>query len=69
MTDVPEQVSAVYRELPEEDCSTGTAPYKGWKDDAGGTRNTACAWTSCVADGDGVECDAGEQRLHPRRAT
>ena len=44
----------------EEDCSTDAAPFKGWVDDAGGTRNTACAWTGCVADGAGGRCDGGE---------
>jgi len=44
----------------EEDCSTDAAPYKGWVDDDGGTRNTACAWSGCVADSAGGGCDAGE---------
>ena len=44
----------------EEDCYADAAPYKGWVDDAGGTRNTACAWTGCVADSDGSGCDDGK---------
>jgi hypothetical protein len=32
----------------EEDCGEITAPYKGWVDDAGGVRETRCAWTGCV---------------------
>ena len=42
----------------EEDCSLVEAPYKGWVDDEGRTRETACSWTGCVASGDGGGCDA-----------
>ena len=42
----------------QDDCSDTDAPFKGWEDDNGGTRDTNCAWTGCAASNGG--CGAGE---------